>query len=314
MQRAEFATRHVSQNTQRRAIPVLISILMTVMAFLWMPSALADEPIRIGLTKAVFVDDGLAYGRWRKYLEVRLGHRVDFVQRKTYNDIQQLLKLGEVDFAWICGFPFVQGKRGRYLKYVVTPVMRGKPVYEILLIVPSTSKAASVEDLKGGLFAFSDPDSVSFRALVSGYVGGSTRIQDLASFFKINFFTYDHVSTIQAVADGLVDGGSVDSHVWQSLLQKRPELADKVKAVARSESYGLPPFVASYRTPTALVDRVGRVLVDMQDTPEGREILKGLQVSRFAKFGDDLYDSIRNGPALGMTEQTIVKLSPEDKR
>jgi len=269
----------------------------------------AEEPIKIGLTNAVFVDEVLVHDRWVQYLEKRLGKTVKFIQRKNYNDIQQMVKWGEVDFAWICGYPYVRGKEEKYLKYVATPIIRGSPRYKIYLIVSASNRATSLEELKGKIFAFSDPDSVSFRALVGGYVKGGKPIRNLDSFFKIHLFTYNHIDTVQAVADGLADGGSVDSHVWEALAVSNPELTGRTRVVAQSDEYGLPPFVASLRTPDSLVAQMKKVLLGMEEDAEGLAILKYLQVSRFSALNDSLYDSIRYGPALDTSDTSPVELT-----
>ncbi|HDK38638.1 MAG TPA: ABC transporter substrate-binding protein, partial [Thiolapillus brandeum] len=204
----------------------------------------------------------------------------------------------ELDFAWICGDPYVRGLKEGILRYVSTPMINNKPSYRIYLIVPAMSSAKTLEDLKGGIFAFSDPDSVSFQALVGGYLRSKREaIGELDSFFKVHFFTYNHVNTVMAVADKMADGGSVDGHVWEELTKQFPELTKKTKVIARSEHYGLPPIVASWRVKNHLVERMKSVLIDMNDNQNGLEILGHLQSSRFSDMDDTLYDSIRNGPA-----------------
>ena len=275
-----------------------LTILVILLLFVVSHLAHAKPPIRFGLTKAVFVNESVAYEQWRHYLEKRLGRPVKFVQKRSYHEIQQLLRLGELDFAWICGDPYVRGLKENILKYVATPIINNKPSYRIFLIVPATSSAKTLEDLKGRIFAFSDPDSVSFHALAGGYLSSKREvIRELDSFFKVHFFTYSHVNTVMAVADKMADGGSVDGHVWEELAKQVPELTKKTKIIARSEHYGLPPIVASWRVEDSLAERMKSVLLDMDGNRTGLEILEHLQSNRFSDMDDTLYNSIRNGPA-----------------
>lgn len=309
---ARFALRRFfgrAQDLHRRMAPIALAATMVLGMVHVSFAATTDGPIRIALTKAVFVDDSVAHDRWARYLEKRLQRPVQFVQRKTYNDIQQLLRLGEVDFAWICGYPYVLGERESYLKYVATPTIHGDTSYKIYLIVPSNSPARSLADLRGKIFAFSDPDSVSFHALVDGFVDNDKPIQNLDEFFKIHFFTYDHVSTIQAVADGLADGGSVDSHVWEAQIQLNPTLTSRARVVATSEQYALPPIVASWRTPNTLVEQAAKIFENMEHDPEGKAILELLQATRFITLPQTIFDTIRNGPAKSRLEKPSAGLS-----
>ena len=275
----------------------LLSIVAFLLAAIVMQfPAWGQEPIRIGLTDVALVNDG-AQELWAKYLERTLGRPVLFVVRRSYADIQQLLRLGDIDFGWICGYPYVIDESRGSARYVATPEINGRPTYRILLIVPQGSPRASISDLKGQVFAFSDPDSVSFRSVVGGFVDHQSPILDLNSFFATYFFTYSHVNTVQAVADGLADGGSVDGQVWEILSRLAPDVTQKTRVIAQSELYGLPPIVASSRVPEETLILMRKILTEMVSEPEGERILAELHVDRFTVQSNALYASIRNGPA-----------------
>lgn len=276
---------------------LLMLTLAGTLTFVSARSANATTPIQFGLTKAVFLNDTLLYEKWSRYLESKFGRPVKFVRKRSYHDIQQLLRLGELDAAWICGDPYVRGQKEGILEYVATPVIHQTDRYQIYLIVPADSEITGLQGLKGKIFAFSDPESVSFDALVGGFLSGGKSISPLDSYFDIHFFTYDHVATVQAVADKLADGGSVDGHVWEALAQNDPALVRRTKVIARSVSYGLPPVVTSWQSAESFKSRLRSILGEMALDSEGRAILDILQVNRFEVAPDGLYDSIRDGPA-----------------
>jgi len=253
----------------------------------------ASAEVRIGITQAMFVKDSLTYDRWAKYLSRSMGQPVLFVYRKSYGEIQELLRQGDLHFAWTCGYPFIKGVQDGFLRYVATPEIGAEPLYRIYLIVPASSTARSLDDLKGGIFAFSDPDSASFRAFAAGQLSQGKPIMSLNQWFPIRFFTYSHAETVKAVADRVADGGSVDGHVWEAMAAILPELTRKTRVIARSGTYGLPPFVASWRADERQIAILQKALLDMNGDREGKSILELLQVTRFARHGDKLYDSIR---------------------
>lgn len=256
------------------------------------PRANADE-LRFGVTQAMFVKDSLLYDRWSGYLSERLGKPVRFVFRRSYHDMQEMLQRGDLDLAWICGYPYVKGQEAGFLRYVATPLFRNTPRYRIYVIVPAAGKAHSFDDLKGGIFAFSDPDSVSFRTVTAGYFTSGMPIADFDNYFRIHFFTYGHVETIRAVGDGVADGGAVDSQVWDALSEVSPELTRRTRIIAQTGDFGLPPVVASARLDKGLVNRVQVALLEMAGTPAGKNLLKDLLVDGFAPFPDEMYESIR---------------------
>lgn len=267
-----------------------LATVLFVTAFMTTPAA---AELRIGITQAMFVKDTLAYARWAKYLSERTGEPVRFVYRKSYHEIQELLRREDLHFAWICGYPYVRGADAGFLRYVATPEFRGEPFYRIYLIVSASRPTRSLGDLKGGVFAFSDPDSVSFRSLIAGHLGQDRSAVDPDRMFRIHFFTYSHAETIRAVADGVADGGSVDGQVWEAISIESPDLARRTRVIARSGAYGLPPFVASRRADESRIANLKKALLNMETDKEGKELLNILQLTRFAHHGDKLYDSIR---------------------
>ena len=81
-------------------------------------------------------------------------------------------------------------------------------------------------DLAGSIFAYADPYSNT------GYLAPRYEIRqigrDPASFFRKTFFTWSHRKVIVAVTEGLADGGSIDSFVWDTLSVIDPELVESV--------------------------------------------------------------------------------------
>jgi phosphonate transport system substrate-binding protein len=89
--------------------------------------------LRIGTT-AVILDDQLAFlDAWRAYLEPKLGRAVTFVQRGSYREITQLIFREQLDFAWVCGYPYARNKA--FMRLLATPMYQGKPLYQSYLIV-----------------------------------------------------------------------------------------------------------------------------------------------------------------------------------
>ncbi len=273
----------------------IVAGLATAAFLSGVPAAPVAAELRIGITEAMFVKDSLVYDRWARYLSERTGadQPMQFVYRKSYHEIQELLRRGDLHAAWVCGYPFIMGSDAGFLRYVATPEFRGEPYYRIYLIVPASSPARSLEDLKRGVFAFSDPDSVSFRSLIAGRLSQGKPVASLDRMFRLHFFTYSHAETIKAVADKVADGGSVDGQVWDAVSIEFPELTAKTRIIARSGAYGLPPFVASPRANEREVLGLRKALLGMESDAEGRAILDLLRLTRFANHAEDLYDSIR---------------------
>ncbi len=248
-----------------------------------------QAPLRIGLTP-VFLDDQVAFlNVWRAYLERRLQRQIVFVQRGSYRGIVDLLKQDQLDFAWLCGYPYVRYRD--QLKLLAVPVYRGKPLYRSYLIVPALDTTTrSILDLRGKVFAYSDPDSNS------GYLFTQYSLRRLneapANFFGKSFFTWAHRKVVDAVAVGLAQGGAVDGYVWDTLALSHPELTARTRIAERSPEFGFPPFVAGGAVNAAEFAAIQAVLLHMRDDADGAALLKRLNLDGFEAGTPALFDGV----------------------
>lgn len=245
--------------------------------------------IRIGLTP-VFLDDQLDFlKRLRSYLSNRLETPVRFVQRGSYREVVEQIRTGKIDFAWLCGFPYVRFKKD--MRLLAVPLYHGNPLYQSYLIVPaSDTTTTSLQDLRGKMFAYSDPDSNS------GYLYPQYQLlragEDPTTFFSRTFFTWGHRKIIEAVGVGLAQGGAVDGYVWDTLATVRPELTAATRIVSRSPELGYPPFVARASIPDDVFRKMQQALLTMGRDAEGARLLKILNLDGFIVGSDQLFDGI----------------------
>jgi len=242
------------------------------------PGRASQVPIRIGTT-AVILDNQVRFMRaWRDYLEPRLGRPVVFVQRGSYREISSLLLGDDIEFAWVCGYPYVRHRNAFDL--VALPNYHGKPLYRSYLIVPAgDSSTTDFGALSGKVFAYSDPDSNS-GFLVPQFEMLSEGVNPSSHFLKA-FFTYAHRKVVVAVANGVAHGGAVDGYVWDTLALRAPELTGRTRIARKSDEYGFPPIVARRSLDRPTYTRFRDTLLAMADDPRGRELLQELNLEGF---------------------------------
>lgn len=251
--------------------------------------AAETAPIRIGLT-SVFLDDQTSFiNAWRLYLERRLQRKVIFVQRASYREVMALIRSGKLDFAWVCGYPYV--RNAQYVSLLAVPVYKGKALYRSYLIVPATDlQTKSIADLRDKVFAFSDPDSNS-GYLVPVYDLHTIELQ-VGTFFGKTFFTWSHRKVVEAVAAGVAQAGAVDGYVWDMLARQHPELTAQTRVVQESAEFGFPPFVAGKAVAPADVAAMRNVLMMMPQDAEGELLLRKLGLDGFVEGTQPMYGSI----------------------
>ncbi len=251
-----------------------------------------NPPLRVAVAAMISPRETFdLYRQLLAYLGHKMGRDLEFVQRKTYGEIDELLGQGQIDLAFICSGPYVAGKDRYGFIPLAIPEVQGEHFYRSYLIVNRKSSYKRLEDLQGHTFAFTDPDSNTGR-LVPTYWLAQLKAQP-ETFFGGLIYTYSHDNSIMAVARGLVDGAAVDGLVWEFYQARNPAFTSKTRVIKKSEPYGLPPLVASRLLAEKIREQIRQLLLSMHQDPEGRHILSELLIDRFVPVQEEWYDNVR---------------------
>ncbi len=283
---------------RRSGLVLLQSLLLSLLlANVCYPASVRTEAtIRIGVTPVFLNYQTSLLEEWQHYLQQRLQRPVRFVQRTTYKEITDLILQQQIEFAWICGYPYLQFQQ--QLRLLAVPLYQGRPVYQSYLIVPATdTTTTSIEQLKGKIFAYSDPDSNS------GYLVPQYQIKRLGAdrnnFFRRSFFTWAHEKVVEAVAMGVAQGGAVDGYIWDTLVLFNPDMTRHTRIAQKSIEFGFPPFVANATVAEEDFSSIQNVLLSMSSDSQGRSLLQRLNLDGFSIQDPSLFDGI------GLMKQAI---------
>jgi len=255
-------------------------------------TATRNPPLRVAVAAMISPKETFdLYRQLLEYLSRQAGKDLEFVQRKTYAEINELLRRGDIDMAFICSGPYATGKENFKFEPLAVPMVKGSHFYQAYLIVNKQSSFTSLEDLKGHTFAFTDPHSNTGK-MVPVYWLSELKEQP-ETFFRQTIYTYSHDNAILAVARGLVDGAAVDGLVWEYYQVKKPAFTSRTKVIKKSQSYGIPPLVASVHLSQRDRERLKQVLLSMHQNLEGKKILNELLIDRFIPLQEDWYEPIR---------------------
>jgi len=233
----------------------------------------------------------VSYRQLLDYISGKLGREVELVQRKTYQEINELLGLGQIDLAFICSGPYVTGKEKYGFELLATPQVQGSHFYRSYLIVNKESPFHRLEDLKGRVFAFTDPKSNTGKLVPTYWL--TQMGEKPETFFGKTIYTYSHDNSTLAVARALVDGAAIDGLIWEYYHNKNPVFTARTKIIKKSDPYGIPPFVASKNLSQGLKTRIRQLLLSMHEEAEGESILSDLMIDRFVTPKEEWYDGIR---------------------
>ena len=251
----------------------------------------SSPPIRFGITPAIVHDQYGVLDDWRVYLERKLQRKVEFISRDSYRETIDLVSQKKLDFAWVSTLPYVYLHRRNYARLLATPLYRGRPYYCAYFIVPATdNKTTSLLDLEGKVFAYADAYSNTGYLVPRSFLRQAGK--DESNFFRKTFFTWSHRKVIVAISEGLADGGSIDSFVWDTLSVIHPELTSQTRIVAKSEEYGFPPIVVNVSVSQRDSATMRSVLIDMARDQDGSALLKRLNIDGFVPGDTKLYEKV----------------------
>jgi len=253
----------------------------------------SEQPmLRVAVAAMVSPKETFVYYReLLNYIGDRVQHDIQLIQRKTYNEINDMLREGRIDIAFICTGPYVTGKEQHGFEALATPIVRGKPFYQSYLIVNKESPYQRLEDLRGRVFAFTDPQSNTGFTVPRYWLSQMAETPD--TFFKSVNFTYSHDNSLLAVTRSLVDGAAVDGHIWEYYNRRIPLHTSNTRIIKKSDLFGSPPVVASPSLSLKLKMQIRELIFSMHQDPLGYGILKKLMIDRFDPPSEEWYRPVR---------------------
>ena len=257
----------------------LLTVLSTTLLMAAMPSfaqsvlritAIPDEsPTELARKAAPLV----------RYLETRLGMKVEFTPVTDYAAAVETLVNRKVDLAWFGGFTFVQANTRSGGK-VIPIVQRAEDAVFRSVFITTDPAIKTLADLKGKDVSFGAQSSTSGHLMPRNALlkAGIDPEKD----FRRVAFSGAHDATIAAVAAGKVEAGALNVSVWDKFVADRKVDTTKVHVF-----FTTPPFYDYNWTvhadmPAALREKITQAFLDLKaDDPQGKEILDLQRATRF---------------------------------
>ena len=249
-----------------------------------------DNRLRFAVATMVSAETTFAtYQRLVQRICRDVGRQEAFIVPPSYADVRVALEQGKVDVALVCTGTYVHSLPKKSIRLLVQPEFEEPLEYRCLIIAPARSNAKTLEDLRGAVMAFTDPESNTGHIVPRAtLVGRGLRPE---SFFREILHTGSHDNSILAVSLSFVDAAAVDALIWESMVREDPSLAERVKIIWRSEVFGPPPIVVPTSGDAALARLLQEALLALDKDEEGRAILSAIGIRRFVRPRPEDYRS-----------------------
>jgi phosphonate transport system substrate-binding protein len=252
-----------------------------------------DEPKAIYIAIASMTspkETYIYYSELIDYIAMKIDRPIFIQQKKTYEEVNELLKNSDVDFAFICSGAYVADYSSKNQRLLVAPVIEQKMTYQAYIITQKDSKIENFDDFENKSFAFTDPLSSTGRLYPLKKLKNLNKNEQ--EFFLKTVYTNGHDISIQMVNRGIIDGASVHGLIYDYLAQHHPERVENVKIVERSANYGIPPVVTPASLDQKIFEKYQNVFLDIHNDSIGKNILDNLNIDNYQVVGDTLYRSV----------------------
>jgi phosphonate transport system substrate-binding protein len=225
-----------------------------------------------------------------KYLEGKLGMKVEYTPVTDYAASVEALVNKKVDMAWFGGFTFVQANVRSGGK-VIPLVQREEDERFRSVFITSEAGINSLADLKGKDVSFGSQSSTSGHLMPRSFLLQASIDPD--KDFKRVAFSGAHDATIAAVASGKVQAGALNISVWDKFVAEKKVDTSKVRVFFTTPAYYDYNWTVHADMPAALREKLAAALLALsRDTAEGKEVLELQRATRFVPTKVDNYKGI----------------------
>jgi phosphonate transport system substrate-binding protein len=225
-----------------------------------------------------------------KYLEAKLGMKVEYTPVTDYAAAVETLVNKKVDMAWFGGFTFVQAN-ARSGGKAIPIVQREEDEKFRSVFITADPAIKTLADLKGKDVSFGSQSSTSGHLMPRSFLlqAGVDPEKD----FRRVAFSGAHDATIAAVASGKVQAGALNISVWEKFVADKKVDTDKVKAFYTTPPYYDYNWTVHADMPAATREKLTAALLALsKDGAEGKAILELQRATRFIPTKAENYKGI----------------------
>jgi phosphonate transport system substrate-binding protein len=248
------------------------------------------SPIRVAIISVLSPTDTItSYREIADYIGDKLDRPAILVQRKSYNEISNLIINGGADVALLTAGSYITYGRIDGIEAIALQQRMGTPYNYGYIVVHSQNEIDDIYDLKGKNIAFTDPISYS------GYISVKYKLSILnetpGQFFGNYSFTYSQENSLKAVLNKVVDAAAVSALAYESVKRQNPEEAKNLKILSKSDPIGTGPVVISTNLSKEEKEIIKEGFMSMHENESMSMALQSLFIDRYLPFDPSLYEA-----------------------
>jgi len=206
---------------------------------------------------------------------------------RNYEEFEKKLYSGHFDFAMPNPYQTVRSLK---YDYRVFAKMGNDEMFRGIILVRKDSGIRKVSDLKGKKVSYPALTALAATMMPQFYLQthGIDVNRDI-----VNLYVGSQESSIMNVLLGHVDAGATWPVPWKTFQQENPEMAAQLEVKWQTGTLPNNGWVVRGDVPNALAEAVGKALVRLNSTQEGRAMLEKLGITSFEHASNATYKPVQ---------------------
>ena len=261
--------------------PVALKALIVCVALLGAGTSFAQAVFRVTtIPEEAATEQMRMFGPIARYLEQKLGMKVEFTPVSDYPAAVEALVNKNVDMAWLGGFTFIQAQNRSGGKIIPIAQREEDTKFQSVFIAKTSSGIKTLADLKGRQVSFGSQSSTSGHLMPRSFLLQANIDPD--KDFKRVAYSGAHDATIASVVNGKVEAAALDITVWNKFVKEKRVDTKEVNVFYTTPGYFNYNWSVHADMPAALREKVTKALLDIDPaTAQGKEILDLNRATRY---------------------------------
>jgi ABC-type phosphate/phosphonate transport system substrate-binding protein len=235
---------------------------------------------------------------WRALLEwviARAEVPCEIIEYPPPQPLSALWAREDLGCAFMCGYPLARTAPTPVVLAAPVPspaTYGGAAVYWTDFIVRADSPMWALTDIFGRRFAFTDEASQSGYQAPRAFLASYAKVRGSPLFAATVGPLITPRRVIEAVLDGRVDAGPLDSYVHDLIRAHEPEVAARLRTIASTIPTPIPPLVAAPNIAPADAMRLRQALLAVGQALELAPVRAALLLKEFVSMPVERYDDL----------------------
>jgi phosphonate transport system substrate-binding protein len=277
---------------------IFLSLTLLFFLSIGVPLCQADDSLEQRGLHLALVPETNVFEQRRKYryitdyLSEKLGITVHLDIMSNYGQISEAFVNGTADAGFFGSFSYVLTHAKTGIEPIARPVWPdGSSTYRSYIFTRKDSGIKTMEDMKGKNLALVDKATTA-GSIFPLYYFKSFGIDNLSDLFANIFFAGSHDVAAWAVYTGEADVGGAKDHIYNALGEEYPDFREQMTTLVESPAVPSNCLAVRKDISPVLKLRIKGLLLNLEETEEGRQVLSRFGAKRFIVTTNEEYNTV----------------------